>query len=74
MWSFSVKSYLEKGQGWINNGCTELKFARGRYYLTLTWAYRAKHINDHVFFAFNKPYTYSHLLDYVNQLEPKNPD
>lgn len=38
----------------------------------MQWSFTSEHINDTIFFALYKPYTYSKLLDFINGLEPQN--
>ncbi len=41
---------------------------KGQYYYTLTFSYQFKYDEDVVYFAHSFPYTYSTLVEYMNQV------
>ena len=74
----NVKNRM-KGIGWMQGGSdvcyykgtTQYNDAKGkrRYHYILSFVYEFQHANDKVFFAYNYPYTYTMLQEFLQNIE-----
>ena len=76
---YSKKLACEKNIGWHRAGTDISYFANGilkssrnpTTMYTLKFSYTFKYDNDQIWFAYNYPYTYSQLTNFLNDIESK---
>ena len=76
---FSQKANLLKGQHWTQGGSDVCYFkgntmhndkkGKRKHFYTLSFVYEFEHADDKVFFAYNYPYSYTMLQEYLQEME-----
>ena len=74
---YSQKAKEEKNIGWYRAGDNITYFQNGliksarinRPLYTLCFSYKFNYSDDYVWFAYNYPYTYSQLMEFLNNIE-----
>ena len=75
--AYSIKKNEEQNIGWYRAGNDISYFANeirrsskfAKCFYTLRFSYTFESTNDKVYFAYNYPYTYSQLTEYLYRLE-----
>jgi len=74
---FSEKENLN-GSGWYFGGenitysNSAKSFNDNKGYFTLSFSFKFPHSKDEVYFAYSRPYTYTQLLNDINELKEKS--
>ena len=76
---YSTTEYCRSGRGWLQDGSdvcyykgtTQYNDQKGKrkFHYVLSFVYEFQHANDKVFFAYNFPYTYTMLQQYLQSIE-----